>query len=115
MLESAACPTRCLSSSRGGGSCDPECMIASCNWDGGDCVNTRMDAAGKEAGQVCDRAKCDIFWQTNAGAIVNECHSDCFAAACDWSRELCIEPRANVRSCPLVDAAAYASIKTAQR
>ena len=72
LLEAAACPTRCLSSSRGGGFCDHECMVASCNWDGGDCVNTRMDAAGKEAGQVCDRAKCSIFWQTNAGAIVNE-------------------------------------------
>ena len=112
LLEAAACPTSCSSSSRGEGFCNPECMVASCNWDGGDCVNTRMDAAGKEAGQVCDRAKCPIFSQT-ASAI--GCASTCFTAACDWSRELCVEPRANVRSCPLVDAAAYASIKTAQR
>jgi hypothetical protein len=26
-----------------------------------------------------------------------------------------VEPRANVQACPLIDAAAYASIKTAQR
>jgi hypothetical protein len=125
LIEAAACPTRCLSSSRGGGSCSPECMSASCNWDGGDCVTQRMDAAGKEAGQVCARdyqfwadqrqGECSIFGQTNARANTNGCHSDCFTAACDWSRELCVEPRANVRSCPLVDAAAYASIKTAQR
>jgi hypothetical protein len=115
LLEADACPTSCLSSSRGGGSCDPACMIDSCNWDGGDCVIHRMDAAGKEAGQVCDRAKCDIFWQTHVQFSVGGCVSDCFTAACDWSRELCVEPRANVHTCPLVDAAAYASIKSAQR
>ena len=114
LIDTAACPTRCLSSSRVGGSCDPGCMIASCNWDVGDCVSQRMDTAGQEAGQVCDRAKCQIYWQTNARANVFGCTSDCFTAACDWSRELCVKPRANVRSCPLVDAAAYASIKRAQ-
>jgi hypothetical protein len=114
LIDTAACPTSCLSSSRVGGSCDPGCMIASCNWDVGDCVSQRMDTAGQEAGQVCDRAKCQIYWQTNARANVFGCTSDCFTAACDWSRELCVKPRANVRSCPLVDAAAYASIKRAQ-
>ena len=117
LLEAAACPTSC-SSRRGEGFCNPECMVASCNWDGGDCVNTRMDAAGKEAGQVCDRANCLILWQTTAIYDYGyglDCDWSCFTAACDWSRELCVEPRANVRSCPLVDAAAYASIKTAQR
>jgi hypothetical protein len=115
LLEDAACPTLCLSSFRANGFCDTECMINSCNWDGGDCVTQRMDAAGKEAGQVCDRAKCSIYLQTNPRANVIGCTSNCFAAACDWSRELCVETRANVRNCPLVDAAAYASIKTAQR
>jgi hypothetical protein len=114
LIEAAACPTRCLSSRRGGGGCSPQCMITSCNWDGGDCVNKRMDVAGKEAGQVCDRGKCNVFGQTNT-VPVGGCSSGCFTAACDWSRELCVEPRANVRSCPLIDVAAYVSIKTAQR
>ncbi len=115
LLEAAACPTQCLSSHRDSGVCQDDCMSVPCNWDGGDCVTQRMDAAGAEAGQTCDREQCSIFWQTNAEAAPFGCTDACFTAACDWSRELCVEPRGNVRACPLIDAAAYASIKTAQR
>ena len=116
LLEDAAgCPSACQSSSRGGGYCTTACMSIACNWDGGDCVKQRMLAAGTEAGQACDRDKCLIFWQTNARISPDECVEDCFTAACDWSRENCVEPRNNVRTCPLIDAAAYASIQTAQR
>ena len=125
LLEAAACSTQCSSSSRASGSCSPACMSSSCNWDGGDCVRQRMETAGKEAAQVCDRGdsdsdtnaqtnatKCRIFDQTFESA---GCEADCFTAACDWSRQLCVEPRANVQACELIDAVAYASIKTAQR
>ena len=115
LLEAGACPTQCVSSNRGDGYCIDACMSLPCNWDGGDCVTQRMDAAGAEAGQACDREQCSIFWQTDAESSPSGCHSPCFTAACDWSRELCAEPRGNVRACPLIDAAAYASIKTAQR
>ena len=115
LLEADACPMQCVSSMRGVGSCNIACMSLPCNWDGGNCVTQRMDAAGTEAGQVCDREQCSIFWQTFAEAWPSGCVSDCFSAACDWNRELCVEPRGNVRACPLIDAAAYASIKTAQR
>jgi len=115
LLEAGACPTQCVSSNRGGGSCSVDCMSLPCNWDGGDCVTQRMDAAGAEAGQACDREQCSMFWQTNAESNPSGCDADCFTAACDWSRELCAEPRGNVRACPLIDAAAYASIKSAQR
>jgi hypothetical protein len=115
LLEPVACPAKCASSSRGRGSCSHECMSLPCNWDGGDCVNTRMNVAGSAAGQVCDRETCSIFGQTNAEATVGGCSSGCFTAACDWGRDTCVEPRANVQACPLIDAAAYASIKTVQR
>jgi hypothetical protein len=115
LLETAACPAKCGRSSRGSGSCSHECMSLPCNWDGGDCVNKRMNAAGSVAGKVCDRETCSIFSQTNAEASVGGCSSGCFTAACDWGRDTCVEPRANVQACPLIDAAAYASIKTAQR
>ena len=115
LLEPVACPAKCASSSRGSGSCSHECMSLPCNWDDGDCVNTRMNAAGSAAGQVCDRETCSIFKQTNAEASVGGCSAGCFTAACDWGRDTCVEPRANVQACPLIDAAAYASIKTAQR
>jgi len=100
---------------RGSGTCHPECMSLACNFDNGDCVTQRMDAAGVEAGQVCDREVCSILDQTNAKANADGCNSACFTSGCDWSRNLCFEARSNVRACPLIDAAAYASIKTAQR
>ena len=112
LLEADTCPTQCLSSDRVDGNCHVACMSLPCNWDGGDCLTQRMDAAGAEAGQACDRNRCSILVQTNAEI---GCNSECFTAACDWSRELCVEPRGNVRACPLIDAAAYASIKTSQR
>ena len=128
LLEEAACSTQCSSSSRATGSCSPACMSSSCNWDGGDCVRQRMETAGKEAAQVCERGdsdavtmpqtnatKCRIFDQTSAAQNSLGCEANCFTAACDWSRQLCVEPRANVQACELIDAAAYASIKTAQR
>ena len=55
LLEAAACPTQCVSSWRGDGYCSVDCMSLRCNWDDGDCVTQRMDAAGAEAGQACDR------------------------------------------------------------
>ena len=115
LLEAAACPTQCVSSWRGDGYCSVDCMSLRCNWDDGDCVTQRMDAAGAEAGQACDRDQCSIFAQTDAKISPTGCSTECFSAACDWSRENCAEPRGNVRACPLIDAAAYASIKSAQR
>ena len=153
LIETDICPTRCLSS-LGNGVCENACLRASCNWDGGDCVKQgapgSLQAAGSEAGQVCDRHSidgCRIYDQTipnyllrnwyqhgadpwefvigieskkaehweHPAAWVDGCHPACFTAACDWSRELCVEPRSNVRSCPLIDAVAYSSIKMAQR
>jgi hypothetical protein len=57
LLEGTSCAkTECPSSKRGSGSCEIECMSIACNWDGGDCVDQRIEAAGagSEAGQVCD-------------------------------------------------------------
>jgi len=118
LLELSSCPAQCMSSDRGSGVCnegDGGCLSVPCNWDGGDCVTQRMDNAGQETGRVCDRVQCPIRWQTNPGTTLGGCISGCFTASCDWSRETCVEPRSNVHACPLIDAAAYASIKTAQR
>jgi len=114
LLEARPCPSECTSDNRGSGSCSTECMSAECNWDGGDCGATRFDVAGDAATESCDRNECDLFVQTNAVSSSDGCWHKCFSASCDWSRDLCIEQRGNVESCPLLDAAAYASIRRAQ-
>ena len=114
LLEASACSVVCLSSKRRGGTCEGECMSAACNFDGGDCVKQRMDSAGAEAGRPCDRDKCPLSHQTNAESFFG-CKSACFTASCDWSRKECVKPRVSVRACPLIDAAAFASIKNEQR
>ena len=113
-LEAVACTNLCESLRvTGDAVCDSKCLNSPCNWDNGRCGKV-MDAAGAEAGQACDRNACSQYSQTTR---VNRfgCRVDCFNAACDWSREQCEEARSNVSSCPLIDAAAYASIKSAQR
>jgi len=84
-----------------------------CNWDAGDC-QSRIDAAGTEATQACNRDTCPIWPQTSAPTTW-DCSSNCLSASCDWSREECAEQRSNVRSCPLIDAAAFTSIRMAQQ
>jgi len=113
LLEVKRCPSSCVSPSRSNQYCDSTCMSVECNWDGGDCVQWQMDTAGADALSPCNRADCSLFHQTNAG--VHQCVSSCFTASCDWSRQQCVKPRDHVQACPLIDAAAFASIKTAQQ
>ena len=114
-LEAAACTDLCQSfrHSRDSIVCDSMCLNSPCNWDNGRCGKV-MEAAGAEARQTCDRNSCRQYHQTIRTSF-RGCKHACFNAACDWSRELCEEARSNVSSCPLIDAAAYASIKSAQR
>jgi|NorSeaMetagenome_1021524.scaffolds.fasta_scaffold16625_2 hypothetical protein len=115
VLEAAVCSSLCRIDLARESTCRPECLSSPCNWGKGGCVKQRMDAAGAEAGQVCDRDQCQIFSQTHARVNFHGCSRSCFSAACDWSREVCEAARSNVSACPLIDAAAYASIKSAQR
>jgi len=115
LLEATSCPASCGSSASAGEQCDAACMSAECNWDGGICVAQKMERAGADALSPCDRDQCSSHFQTNAAASVDGCTPVCFTASCDWSRNLCVGPRENVLSCPLIDAAAFASIRAAQQ
>jgi len=115
LLEADICPASCESSERGGQNCDNACMSAACNWDEGGCVAQQMEQAGPDALIPCDRDLCRPYWQTNSAAGVDGCSASCFTASCDWSRELCVGHRESVKSCPLIDAAAFASIRETQQ
>ena len=108
-----ACPSKCTEGSRRDRVCSEECMSASCNWDHGACVQTRMRTAGENARQACDRETCNFLHQTG-GSENDGCSSNCFSASCDWSRDMCVDARSHVRTCPLIDAAAFASLRGAQ-
>jgi hypothetical protein len=82
VLEGTSCTkSECPSSKRGSGSCDIECMSIACNWDGGDCVDQRIEAAGagSEAGQVCDftAAAMDVTTAVEDTAAVLEHYPAC--------------------------------------
>ena len=115
LREATSCSESCFDEHRGDKVCHASwCMNAGCNFDDGDCVLQRMEKAGDDSGAKCDRDECDLFEQTNIEGAPNACHDNCFSASCDWSRELCMGPREAARSCPLIDAAAFRSIRAAQ-
>jgi len=115
LLETTKCLTSCPSANRSGGSCEPACLSLECNWDCGDCGKQRMDWAGEDARQTCDQDTCSFFKHTYASTISEGCAPVCFTAACDWSRELCADPRDNVQVSPLIDVATFASIQMTQK
>ena len=115
LLEAKPCASSCPTAMRFAGYCDHACMNAECNWHGGNCVLLKMNTAGSDALLPCNRQTCPMRAQTNAEATLGGCVSECFTASCDWSREMCVEPRNKVLRCPLIDAAAFASVKVEQK
>ena len=99
-----ACPRGCAEES----TCQPECLVAECNWDGGQC-RRRFEEAGADAAAACDRAACAV-WEERWSL---QCVAGCVTAQCDWSEanarcRALLDPLA---ACPLFDAAAYASLR----
>lgn len=113
LLEARPCPSSCPQTGIGITHCDQACMSAECNWQGGMCVLGKMDRAGADALLPCNREKCPLRVQTNAIMTESGCWSSCLSGSCDWSRNLCRQPRGNLLACPLMDAAAFAAINDA--
>jgi predicted outer membrane repeat protein len=109
LIGSLMCPVDCKPEARGDGVCDQECLSPACNWDNGDC-NRLLSEAGADARQPCDRNTCTQWWQT-----ASTCVDGCFTASCDWSRNMCVDSKQNISTCPLQDAVAYQSIRSEQQ
>ena len=117
-FEAMPCASECVagsSFSRLDEKCTPTCMSAECNWDNGACHET-MDSAGVESSKACNRAHCLLYDQypLSPDNSLTKCDATkCFSAACDWGRDSCEASRSKIRGCPLIDARAFASLKTA--
>ena len=118
-FEAMPCASECVagsSFSRLDEKCTPTCMSAECNWDNGACHET-MDSAGVDISKPCNRAHCILYDQYPLPDKVDsltQCDATkCFSAACDWGRDSCEASRSKIRGCPLIDARAFASLKTA--
>ena len=101
------CSTECAGASRGNSICDPQCLNRACNWDHGDC-NVRFRNAGREALESCDRHvnACTFLGQASA-----MCNGACFSASCDYSKQGCAPEKAHLKTCPLLEAKVYSSLK----
>ena len=108
-LQEEDCPGNCLPEERGNGYCDPFCFRQACNYDDGDCIRERMDKAGESSRDACDLSQCSLFTLLHYNPAY--CNGGCFQAACDWSRHTCPDARLSSKSCPLIDASAFASIR----
>jgi len=105
------CPASCDPSTRGNGECNPNCLLRACKWDNGDC-SSLFSSAGALSKGACDRSKCMKDQQTD-GSLSTGCWSSCFNSSCDWSKELCVDVKTSLRTCPFFDLAVFDSLAIA--
>ena len=101
--EDRACAASCSVAKRGDGRCDPDCLNSACNWDDGDCARSRFETAGIDAQQSC-RSSDSSKDECSATSQTGSCASSCFTASCDFNRQQCLQAKAEVAGCPILDA-----------
>ena len=107
-----ACSPECTSAMRGNGKCDFGCMVAECNFDGGEC-NAEFMEAGPKALNPCRVGPGYMFPLDTAQVICGRTETETdygFRPECDWFPHACHDLKRQLARCPLYDALVFESI-----